>query len=130
MLKKWFSRDLQSVLTEKKAIKIKGISFVIKKIDALAFFDGSRIMIQVYDTYKSSRSPEAAAVSEKKIREHFGEVIVAGCVNPKFSHKENDEGCIWVNEIFKDMEIANALYESILGHTYGKKKLNFYHGRS
>jgi hypothetical protein len=124
MLNRLFGRDLHSVLNEKKAIKIKGVSFVIKKIDALAFLDGSRVMVQVYDTYRSKKGDAAAInIAEKKIREHLSEVIVAGSVSPKFTHKEEADG-IYVNELFKDMDIANKLYEEILALTYGKKKLS------
>lgn len=121
----WFKqKDLSSLLNEKKVLKIKGVNFVIKKIDALAFLDGSKVMMQYYDVYKVGKSEKQdVQIAEKKIREHFSEVIVSGCVSPKLSHKE-EEGSICVNELFKDMDIVNKLYEEIIGFTYGKKKLN------
>lgn len=117
-------KDLQSVLNEKKVIKIKGINFVIKKIDAISYLDGSRVMMQMYDTYKSGKSDkDQLKMADKKIKELFAEVIVAGTVSPKFVFKEEEEG-VYVFDLFKDMDIVNNLYEEIVGLTYGKKKLN------
>lgn len=124
MLNWFFSKSLDSVLNEKKAVKIKGVAFVIKKIDALSFLDGSKVMQQMYEIYKVGNKPEEdIKITEKKIKEHVSEVIVAGSVSPKFSFKDA-EGCVNVNNLWLDLDIAYKLYEEILAFTYGKKKLN------
>jgi hypothetical protein len=126
-----FNKSLSSVLNERKAVKIKGVSFVIKKIDALSFLDGSKVMLQMYDVYNvANQSKENTLVAEKKIRDHLSEVIVAGCAVPSFSHKENIDGTVYVNDLFKDIEMVNMLYEEIIYFTYGKKKLNIYQKKS
>jgi hypothetical protein len=77
-------------------------------------------MMQAYDTYKSGKAD--IEVSEKKIRAHVAEVLVAGVVEPKLSHKENGEG-VFVQDLFVNPKITNTLYEQIIAFTYGKKKI-------
>ena len=114
-----FRRDLQSVLNETKTLKIKGLRFIIKKINVLDHLDGSKLMLQSFDTYRNDKST-SPDVPTKKIKDHYSEVIVAGLVHPRVYLKQG-EG-IHVEELFHDWEIANKLYEEIYLFAYGKKK--------
>jgi hypothetical protein len=122
------SKKLESVLDATKKIKIGGVTFTIKKINVLNYLEGSKIIQQCYDVYKSGKNNQAQdLVSEKKIKEFFSHLFVAGIVNPKISLKENDEG-IFVEKLFVDWDLCMRLYEEIMLFTYGKKKttLNTY----
>lgn len=115
------ARSLGSVLNETKTVRVNGIKFKIKKIDPLNFLDGSRVMLQSYDTYKSGKEPDVA-VSEKKVREHVSQVLVAGVAEPALSHKDDGSG-FYVENLFVNPKITNTLYEQIIAFTYGKKKI-------
>jgi hypothetical protein len=121
MLNWLFGRSLRSALHSKKKVRVKGVRFLIKKVDVLNYLDGSRVMIQQYDTYKGKEKlPEP---SEKKVKEHISEVICAGVLAPKISLKKQD-GCFHVDDLFVDWELATGVYNEIMSFTYGKKKLN------
>ena len=126
------SKKLESVLDATKKIKIDGVTFTIKKINVLNYIEGSKIIQQSYDIYKSGKNPQVNdSISEKKIKEFFAQLFVAGVVNPKLSLKENDD-CIFVEKLFVDWDMCMKLYEEIMLFTYGKKKtiLNTYLGKN
>ncbi len=113
-----FKKDLQSVLNETKTFKFKGVRFTVKKINVLDHLDGSKLMLQSFDTYRTgTKDPDMVT---KKIKEHYSEVICAGLVQPRVYLKKG-EG-IPVEELFHDWEIANKLYEEIYLLAYGGKK--------
>jgi len=115
-------RELHDVLFETKKIRIKGIIFIIKRIDPHDFLSGHMVMRQVYDEYKIKSDDKVLNNNLKKIREHMSHVLVAGTVKPKLSLKDVP-GHINVSEVFKDPSIADKLFEEINLFTYGKKKL-------
>lgn len=123
----WFlglfkGKSLADVLSETKTVRFNGIRFKIKKLDVMNFLDGSKIMMQYYDTFKmKSAGNQEHEVSHKKIREHMKEILVAGVVEPKLSMKEG-EGYL-VDDLFVNQKITNGLYEEIVKFTYGKKKI-------
>lgn len=118
----WFrSRKLNDVLNETKKVKVHGIIFKIRKINILNYLDGSKVLQQAYDVYQTAKSSDSL-ISEKKIREHFAQVLVAGTVEPKLSFKE-EEGFIFVENLFTDWDLATSLYNEIIAFTYGKKKV-------
>jgi hypothetical protein len=124
MLNWLFGRELKNVLEETKNVKAKGVRFKIKKVDVLSYLNGSKVLMQHFDTYKTKSTlpvqmDESAA---KKIKEHFADVLVAGVVYPPLSHKK-DEGKQCVHDLFIDWEMVTQLYNHIMLHTYGKKKL-------
>lgn len=122
------SKKLESVLDATKKIKIDGVTFTIKKINVLNYIEGSKIIQQCYEVYKSGKNNNIQdSVSEKKIKEFFSSLFVASVVNPKLSFKENDDG-IFVEKLFVDWDMCMKLYEEIMLFTYGKKKtiLNTY----
>jgi hypothetical protein len=114
-----FKKDLQSVLNETKTFKFKGVRFKVKKINVLDHLDGSKLMLQSFDTYRTGVTKDPDMVT-KKIKEHYAEVICAGLVSPRV-HLKKGEG-IPVDDLFHDWEIANKLYEEIYLLAYGGKK--------
>lgn len=118
----WFrSKSLVDYLNETKKVRIKGVNFRIKRIDVSNHLDGSKVLLQSYDIYKSGADKEQAP-NQKKIKEHFAQVLVAGIVSPKISFKK-EEGGVCVDDLFIDWEMVYKLYESIMFFTYGKKKV-------
>jgi len=125
MLKEWyrrtFVRDLDSALSQTRTIRVKGVRFTIKKIDVTNFLDGSNVLRQSYDVYKTGNETQVKE-SEKKVRKYFSEVLVAGIVSPRLSFKE-EEGHYLVDKLFSDWEMVEKLHEEITALTYGKKKV-------
>lgn len=119
-------KSLKEHLGATKTIKIKGILFKIKKIDVMDHLEGSKVMVQMYQTYEEKRAQEksnlATNTNLKKVKSHLIDVILAGTIKPKLSRKE-ETSKIHIDELFNDWEIAEALYGEIMAHTYGKKKL-------
>lgn len=121
---KWFRKDLRSVLNKTKTVKVHGVIFTIRKINILNYLDGSKVLQQVFDTYKVGGPETIPPVSEKKLKEYFSQILVAGVVSPKISFKENDPDSIFVENLFTDWSLINDLYEQIMLYTYdGKKKV-------
>lgn len=119
-----FSKNLQDVLNKTKKVRIHGVKFYIKKIDPTAFLDGSKVMIQQYDTYKVSKpSAELNESVLNKIREHYKDVFLASVVTPKLCRKEKEGDGLLVDNLFTEWDLAHELYAAIMEHTYGKKKL-------
>lgn len=119
-----FSKKLEDVLGRTKDIKILGIHFKIKKIDPTAYLDGSKVMLQIYDTYKlGNAKPEIDQTKAyEKMKEHYRDVFMASIVFPKLKRKPDGEG-IPVDNLFTEWELAHQLYNEIMQYTYGKKKL-------
>lgn len=120
----FFKKDLSSHLNETKTVNIKGIRFVIKKLNAINYLDGSKSIRQIYDTYKNKQdiNPADLDVHNKKMVEHFSHVFVGSVVNPRLTLKKEDQG-IHVEDLFVDWELVMELYTKIMEFTYGKKKL-------
>lgn len=120
-------RSLGEALNETKKIKLCGVIFRIKKINVLDYLDGSRVMQKAYETYEQSRKSSKDSMPEglsKKVKDHFRDVFLAGVVEPKLARKNSPASeDVWVDELFVDMELCNALYAAIYDFTYDKKKL-------
>jgi hypothetical protein len=123
MLSWLFGKSLQSYLNETKTIRISKIKFKIKKINTLNYLEGAKVLVQVYDTYKTKGNVNDMShmMSDKKIVDHFSHVIVAGVVEPKLSYTKNGDG-IFVEDLFCDWGLVSTLYNEIIELTYGKKK--------
>lgn len=125
-----FSKSLEQSLVETKKVKVKGINFRIKKIDALSYLDGSKSLIKMYDVYQGKKKASDDFMTEgdlKKTREHFKDVLLAGVVSPKLSRKEDEDG-VFVDKVFVDWDLVEKLYTEIMLFTYGKKKLSTFQG--
>lgn len=122
-LKKLFGLlSLEEAIYETKKIKCHGVLFTIKKINTLDYLNGSKVMLQIFDTYKVNKNSELDPSYVKKIREHYKDVIMSGVVKPVLSRKDNGVN-VCVDEIIDNWEMATELYECIIAFTYGKKKL-------
>lgn len=120
-----FSKSLESVLNRTKKIRVFGVKFEIKKIDPTNFLDGSKSMIQSYDTYKTGKNldPEISQSLLEKIRDHYKDVFLASIVNPKLRRNDKTPDGLLVDNLFTDWDLAHQLYSEIMELTYGKKKL-------
>lgn len=122
MLNWIFSNNLDKHLNQTKKIRVNGIRFVIKKINAVNYLDGSHALKVTYELYKNKKVDADAVVSNKKVMEHFSHVLCAGVVSPKLSLKDNDDG-LFVDKLFVDWNMVTTIYNEIMGFTYGKKKM-------
>lgn len=123
MLKWIFGRKLESALEETRTVRISGVRFKIKKVSALDYMDGAKVLRQMYDTYKVTNDQSKIEINDKKVKEHFSHVLVAGVKEPRLTLKEDGEG-IHVDKLFVDWKMVNELYEAIMLFTYGKKKMS------
>jgi hypothetical protein len=125
----WFSRKkLDDVLNETKRVRIQGVVFVIRRINVLDYLNGSRVLTQSYDTYKTAGEKQAAltaTVSDEKIKRHYGDVLVSGVVRPRIVFKKEDatDPAVEVETLLTNWDMAERLYSEIMEFTYGKKKL-------
>lgn len=135
----WQSKSLEDHLRATKKVKINGILFKIKKIDPLAYADGSKALIQIYDTYKvksadlkGSDADKEKSATLSRLKQHYRDTIISGVIKPKLVRKQKDNPeAICVDELFADWDLVNKLYMAILVHTYGKKKVReFLRGQS
>ena len=122
----WFSKpkSLSDVALPRKQLVIHGVPFELKKIDVLNYLDGSKAMLQLYDTYKTAAPGDKTVLeaSHKKVREHYRDVILAGVVSPKLARKKDEEG-FFVDDLFENFDFATDVYRAILEFTFGKKEL-------
>jgi hypothetical protein len=124
MFKFILGRDLKTELYATKKIKVAGVRFTIKKINLLNYLDGSELLLKKFDIHKTAGAKEAPAnnLNEKKAKQHYAEVLVAGVVEPKLVFKAEEEG-ILVDDLFINWEMVVKLYGEIILYTYGKKKM-------
>lgn len=124
-----FGRELKDVLNETKKIKVCGVRFTIKKVNLLNHLDGSKVLLQSFDTHKTEGAKQALSQvqqSEKKIKDHYSAVLMAGVVEPALCWTEEDAKAgkgIWVDQIYTNWEMVDELYSQIMILTYGKKKM-------
>lgn len=116
------NKELKDVLNQNKKVKVKGVLFEIIKLDVSHYLNGSKSLITSWDTYHVGNADKPDVNVHKRIKEHFRDVFLAAVVKPVLTRKE-DEKEVCVDEIFRDWDLANELYEHIMVFTYGKKKL-------
>lgn len=120
----WASeKSYESVLLRPKTVKVHGMDFLIKKIDTTSFLDGSKVLLQVFDTYKVGKTINQDDININKIKEHYRDVFMSSIKKPVLSRKPNIDGTLFVDHLFTDWGFATELYLNIIEHTYGKKKL-------
>lgn len=118
-----FGKSLEKELYATKPIKVNGVKFVIRKVNISNYLEGSKVLLQKFDTHKTSKQKESEPqVSQDKIKKHQADVLVAGVVEPKLVFKSSENG-ILVDDLFMNQEMVNGLYTAILEYTYGKKKV-------
>lgn len=121
MLNLIFGKKINEHLYATKKIRIKGINFKIKKLNPLHYVEGAKVLKQSFDLYKTNNNKDL--LSDKKVIEHLSHVLVYGVDSPKISFKKEDGG-VFVDDMFIDIELVFELYNAIMEFTYGKKKLN------
>lgn len=130
----WFKKQsLEDLLSKGHAVRVHGVVFRIRKINPIDFATGARAVhmyFQVYKTKPEREQLESLSVNQEKIKEHFRDVIMASVISPKLSRKENEEGSIFVDNLFTDWDLATELYNAIIEYTHGKKKLKLYRSLS
>jgi hypothetical protein len=118
------SRKLSTVLEKTHQVKVHGVKFEIRKINSLDYLNGSKALVQSYDTYKAgSDKTEEALVNVNKIKSHYIDVFMASVVKPELSREKTSVKGIWVENLLQDWELATDLYAKIMEITYGKKKM-------
>ena len=122
MLNWLFGKSLESYIGQTKKIRVAGIRFEIKKVNALNYVDGTNSIRQTFDTYKTSKEQIGAMLSDKKVIDHLKSVICGCTVHPRIVHKKEEEGVL-VDDLFVNMELVLSLYNEIMFYTYGKKKI-------
>lgn len=105
-----------------RKVKISGVVFVIKKIDATAHLSGLNVLQKIFDIYKVNKGTDAQAPLEnlEKIKKYCRDIILAGVVSPKISAVDDGTG-FFVDKLFIDFPMAQALTQAILQNTYKKK---------
>lgn len=121
-------KTLDDVLGKTKTVKVEGIYFKIKKLDPLAYMTGSSAIFSLYQTYEEKRESGKPLDQTKmeKMRAHYIDVFMESVEYPKLSRKATDDKSeIFVENLLKNWDLANGLYEKIVEYTYGKKNLKF-----
>lgn len=123
----FFGKSLSSHLEGTKTVRVNGVKFIIKKIDALNYLDGSNTMRAAFDAYKNGDQKQAKEfpMGDKKVREYFANLLVNSVVSPRLTHREDEYG-IWVEKLFVDIDMVMALHNHIIEFTYGKKKMKLH----
>lgn len=119
-------KNLVQMISKGKKIKANGVIFHIRKLNPLDYTANARIMLQHFDTYKPADILNKKDFDEsevKKIKEHYRHVFISAVVKPKLTMKKDPGEDIHVDEVLQDWDLANSLYNKIIDHTYGKKKL-------
>lgn len=132
MLSWFFKRSLTDTLHKTKCVRIKGIRFHIKKIDATTYLTGAQVMLQSYDT--KNVDPNKIVNQDKitpninKMKSHYADVFLASVVSPRLVRKPEDGVGVLVDDLFLDWPLVNELYQEIIAYTYGVKKKTILRG--
>lgn len=123
---KWFrSRSLEDEIEKRKKVKLRGVRFILKKIDPINYVDGSKVLLDSYQVYEVGGKKERVLTEGDKarMRKHYIDCFMASVVHPRLSRMDGEEGSFFVDKFFDDWEFATELYQEILLVSYGKKKL-------
>lgn len=124
------SKEIKSVLFQTRNVWIKDVLFVIKKIDVQSYLAGYKAVQKSVDIYDNKKANEAnfdkvnfdkELEHLKALRDHYQEVIGAGCVSPKFT-KNKEVDTVQFDELFLDWDLATKLYQEIVNFTNNQKK--------
>lgn len=121
------SVELKDYLRQTKKIKVNGIKFEIKKLNLDDHLAGLNVILKMRDLYKKEKPTDPAVVIEDagKMKKFMRDFLYAGVAYPKLSLKDPvEDGCIAVDELLNDIELAQKLTFLIIAYAYGKKKLS------
>jgi len=116
--------DLAGHLRRTKKVRAGGFDFEIRKVNVQDHLAGLNVILALHELYKREKpsSPEKQIEDDAKIRKFMRDFLYAGVASPKLSMKDPpDEGTISVDELCRDVQIAQALCIEILNFSYGKK---------
>lgn len=122
-------KTLREHLTETVKIRVRGINFEIRKLSPLDHLEGSQTLVNHFDTFNNKIRGDAApteadfAKNAKVIKKHYGDVILAAVVSPKLTRDVNPGEMHSIDSVLHDWDLAQELYNEIMGFTYGKKKI-------
>ena len=126
-LRKLFSKSLDEALDQTIDVQVRGVWFNIRKLDILDHLHGAQVLTESYSamSIETRGGKNLHGPSKDKIKQHYRDVFTQCVVDPVLVRKEEDSGPgkVWVDRLFLDWGLAVELYEEIMGHTYGKKKL-------
>lgn len=115
-----FGSSLDSALHSTRKLRVGGVRFTIQKINVMNYVDGSKVLRQTFELYRSGK-PEAVETNWDKLKPYYVDILMAGVVYPKLARKPDDEG-FPVESMFNNMDMVHQLVDAIYEHTYGKKK--------
>lgn len=116
-------KTLEQHLYGAKKIKVNGVVFVIRKINAMDHLAGLNVLQKIHEVYKVNKANQNAGTAAEhlnKLRNYCRDILLAGVVVPKLSATDNGDG-FFVDRLFFDFPMAQRLTEEILFHTYKKK---------
>ncbi len=114
-------RPTKEGLQAHKPVTICGAKFVIRRLTPLADFDGDR-MPQIFSETTRNKPQDASHPNvAKRLKEDMQSVIQAGVVDPPLAGPGKPG--LNVDDIFRDPEMANKLYLSIMEHSLLRLKL-------
>ena len=128
-------RRLEDVLFETEPVVVHDIRFRIRKVNPIDFARGAKVHRQFFETYaKAGVEQQGDMLDDKtveKIKDHFRDTFMTCVVEPKLCYakdkdKPENEKATVVDNLFTDWDLANDLYASIVLHSFGKKKRNWY----
>ncbi len=118
----WFrNRKLGDALNETKLVIVHGVRFRIRRIDPDSYLKGEKSLLALADTYKTKGQKAASEADDKRVRQHYEDVLMAGVVSPALCRKPEAGGML-VSNMFTDPDLVLNLYAEIVAFTYRKKK--------
>jgi hypothetical protein len=134
---KWFKpKTLQETLDSGlKEVKVEGVIFHVRKVIPDDYLAGCQVMLEAYGIYNRDHKKKDKTVDPKlfeKIRSHYRDVIMSGVVKPELTRKKDPGKAVFVDDVLDNWNMATGVYDAIMLHTHGKKKLlqSGYLGRS
>lgn len=116
-------KSIDRALTAPRMVRVKGVRFKIQKISVMNYVDGSKVLRETFETYKTEKNTEIIEKNWAKLKPYYIDVLMAGVVSPKLSRKPDEPETFYVEKMFNDMDMCNELINAIYEYTYGKKKL-------
>lgn len=125
-----FGRSLKDALNTQKKIKVRGVRFVIKKLDPLDALESPGVLKKSFDVKELPKSkdeiqmsgPGASASNIKVYKKHLRDVFMASVIKPNLTLAESNDG-VCVDDLVNDWALSSELYLAIMEHSFGKKKV-------
>jgi hypothetical protein len=121
----WLERRRKRKLLGHKRIEIKGMHFVIRKVNPLMDFPADKVP-QLFTDFQTVRKPDPTKPPTieqiKAMREQMLAFIQAGVVEPRLvpvgiGDKNGNEDGLTVDDICRDQDMGMRLYWEIMSHS-------------